>query len=154
MKAEGREHTWQPTVLVHELYLRLVKMKTLRAADDSDGEAEKVAFLSLAGHLMKQLLIEHSRPLAKRAGKTGMKTGMDELLQMADLGRSGSEALAEIENALNRLAALDPKLRTVVELRIFEGLTGNETAERMACAPATVTRYWTFARQWLAQELA
>jgi RNA polymerase sigma factor (sigma-70 family) len=53
---------------------------------------------------------------------------------------------------LNRLAAINPKLRTVVELRVFEGLTREEIAERMGCGTATVARHWEFARQWLEDE--
>ena len=69
MKGEQPNHTWQPTGLVNELYLELLKVKALRASD-SDGEAERRAFLSLAAHIMRRLLIEHSRPLSKRSKKS------------------------------------------------------------------------------------
>src|ERR1700719_2217615 len=65
MKGEQVNHTWQPTSLVNELYLELLKVKALRASD-SDGESERRAFLGLAAHLMRRLLIQHSRPLSKR----------------------------------------------------------------------------------------
>src|SRR3569832_1543293 len=67
MKGEQASHTLQPTGLVNELYLELLKVKALRASD-SDGEAERRAFLSLAAHMMRRLLIQHSRPLSKRSG--------------------------------------------------------------------------------------
>jgi RNA polymerase sigma factor (TIGR02999 family) len=144
MKSEQPNHTWQPTGLVNELYLELLKVKALRASG-SDGEAERRAFLGLAAHMMRRLLIQHSRPLSKRSSKS-------ELPDLPDVRISGAEALAEVEEALGRLAAIHPNLRTVVELRVFEGLTGKECAERMGMGTATVSRYWDFARQWLEDE--
>jgi hypothetical protein len=67
MRGESQPHTWQPTVLVNELYLELVKVRALRAADS--GEEERSAFLNLSAYLMKRLLILHARPLARRAGR-------------------------------------------------------------------------------------
>ena len=144
MKGEQPNHTWQPTGLVNELYLELLKVKALRASD-SDGEAERRAFLSLAAHMMRRLLIQHSRPLSKRSEKS-------ELAGLPDARISGAEALAQVEQALDRLASINPNLRTVVELRVFEGLTGKECAARMGVGTATVARYWDFARQWLEDE--
>src|SRR5258708_40117622 len=68
MRTERSDHTWQPTVLVNELYLELVKIKALRESD-SGAESERSAFLRLAAFLMKRLLIHHSRPLSRRAQK-------------------------------------------------------------------------------------
>src|SRR5262249_36567428 len=130
MKAERSDHTWQPTVLVNELYLELVKIKVLRESD-ADGEAERRAFLGLAARLMRRLLIHHARPLAKRSEK-------QELTDLRDAGNHGPEALIELEQTLTRLAAINPKLRTVVELRVFEGLTREEIAGRMGIGTATV----------------
>jgi RNA polymerase sigma factor (TIGR02999 family) len=144
MRSEQPNHTWQPTGLVNELYLELLKVRAL-SASDSDGEGERRAFLSLAAHMMRRLLIQHSRPLARRSGKS-------ELPDLPDARISGAEALAEVEEALERLASINPNLRTVVELRVFEGLTGQECAERMGVGTATVSRYWVFARQWLEVE--
>jgi RNA polymerase sigma factor (TIGR02999 family) len=144
MKSEQSNHTWQPTGLVNELYLELLKVKALRASD-SDAEAERRAFMGLAAHMMRRLLIQHSRPLSKRAEKS-------ELEDLPDARISGTEALAEVEQALDRLGNINPNLRTVVELRVFEGLTGKECAGRMGVGTATVSRYWDFARQWLEDE--
>jgi RNA polymerase sigma factor (sigma-70 family) len=60
----------------------------------------------------------------------------------------------EIDDALNRLAAINPALRRVVELRVFEGLTREEIARKMGCGTATVARHWNFARNWLEETLA
>jgi RNA polymerase sigma factor (TIGR02999 family) len=144
MKGEQGNHTWQPTGLVNELYLELLKVKALRASD-SDGETERRAFLGLAAHMMRRLLIQHARPLAKRSEKS-------ELEDLPDARISGAEALTEVEQALDRLASINPNLRTVVELRVFEGLTGKECAARMGVSTATVGRYWDFARQWIEDE--
>jgi RNA polymerase sigma factor (TIGR02999 family) len=144
MKGEQVNHTWQPTSLVNELYLELLKVKALRASD-SDGESERRAFLGLAAHLMRRLLIQHSRPLSKRSEKL-------ELEDVPDTRVSGAEALAQVENALDRIASINPNLRSVVELRVFEGLTIKDCADRMHVGTATVGRYWEFARQWLEDE--
>jgi RNA polymerase sigma factor (TIGR02999 family) len=144
MRMERHEHTWTPTVLVNELYLELVKIKALRAADEDAGEQE--AFLKLAGYIMRRLLIHHSRLLYRKAQKVGVND--------AGLGLdSGAETLVEVEDLLERLRKLDPRLRTVVELRVFEGKTADETAAAMACSARTVHKYWSFARRWLASEL-
>jgi RNA polymerase sigma factor (TIGR02999 family) len=145
MGKETPGHTWQTTALVNELYLELVRIRALRAGDP-DSEAEREAFLKLSSHLMRRLLIHHVRPLAKRTGRGEMP---DDVLDAAP----GQQSLQEIDNALERLAHVNPKLRTVVELRVFEGLTGDETAARMACSAMSVARYWNFARTWLAEEL-
>jgi RNA polymerase sigma factor (TIGR02999 family) len=145
MKGERTEHTWQPTVLVNELYLSLVKIKALgEGAADSD--QEKAAFLGLAGEIMKRRLIEHARPLYRRAEKTTLQEG-------PDLAAPGAETLQQVEEALSRLAAIDPKFRAVVEMRVFEGLTGDEIAEQIGCSPRTVATYWNFAKRWLEKEL-
>ncbi len=144
MRAERPDHTLQPTAVVHQLYLELVKVKALRPAS-SGGADEKAAFLGLAAYLMKQLLIHHARPLSRRAGKA----------ELPDLAGPHSElSLVEIDDVLNRLAAINPALRRVVELRVFEGLTREEIAREMGCGTATVARHWNFARNWLEEAFA
>jgi DNA-directed RNA polymerase specialized sigma24 family protein len=76
MKGERTEHTWQPTVLVNELYLALVKIKTLGDAGFPNDQ-EKAAFLGLAGQIMKRLLIDHSRPMYRRVEKLPIQEGPD-----------------------------------------------------------------------------
>ena len=144
MRRERTGHTWQPTLLVNELYLTLVKIKALGGDGDAD---EKSAFLGLAGHIMKRLLIEHARPLQRRAEKV-------ELSEMPNQAMPDVESLEFVEQILSRLGAVDPKLRTVIEMRVFEGLTGNEIARQLGCSPRTVASYWNFAKGWLEKELA
>jgi len=145
MRSERPDHTLQPTAVVHQLYLELVKVKALRPGG-SDGANEKAAFLGLAAYLMKQLLIHHARPLSKRAGKA-------QLRDLLEPHSSAEQSLVEIEDVLNRLAAVNPALRRVVELRVFEGLTREEIAREMGCGTATVARHWGFARNWLEEAL-
>jgi RNA polymerase sigma factor (TIGR02999 family) len=144
MRAERPDHTLQPTAVVHQLYLELVKIKALRPAGSDGSPDEEAAFLGLAAYLMKQLLIHHARPLAKRVAKT-------EVPEMPGPQSTAEYSLIEIDDALNRLAAINPALRRVVELRVFEGLTREEIAQKMGCGTATVARHWNFARNWLAE---
>ena len=145
MRGERAEHTWQPTLLVNELYLALVKVKAL--GNGSRADEGKAAFLGLAGHVMKHLLIDHSRPLYRRAEKV-------QLDDMPDLSPTGIEDVQFVEQLLARLGAIDPKLRSVVEMRVFEGLTGDEIAQQLGCSPRTIANVWTFAKRWLSSELA
>lgn len=146
MKGERREHTWQPTLLVNELYLALIKIKGLDISGVPSGQ-EKAAFLGLAGHIMKRLLIEHSRRLYRRAEKVQFR-------DWSEFAATGTESLHEVEEALSRLAGIDPKFRAVVEMKVFEGLTADEIAAQLDCSPRTVATYWTFSKCWLERELA
>jgi len=142
MRGEGPGHSWQATVLVNELYLELIKIKALPAPDTDDGDG-KAAFFGLAAHLMRRLLIHHSRPLGSKAIK----------VEIEDSAATASvQGVAEIEDALSRLEALRPRLRAIVELKVFEGMTLDEVANRLDCSSATVTREWNFARHWLQKE--
>lgn len=146
MYRERQEHTWTPTVLVNELYLELVKIRALRPADVDASERE--AFLRLSGFLMRRLLIHHARPLSKKANKVPLTEMSPDL----DLEENGVESLAAVEAMLDRLAAIDPKLRVVVELRIFEGRDSEEIAQTIGCSTRTLSTHWNFAKRWLQRE--
>jgi RNA polymerase sigma factor (TIGR02999 family) len=146
MRREGTDHYWQPTLLVNELYLELLKNKALdgpRFTPDQRG-----AFLGLAGFLMNRLLIVHSRPMRARI------TEVEESV-MAELPSSTPtpESLQMVEDLLTRIEAVDPKLRAVVEMRVFEGKAHEEIAGLLNCSTRTVWRYWSFARRWLEKEM-
>lgn len=147
MRGERAGHTWQPTLLVNELYLALVKIKALHGGTPSGDEQEKAAFLALAGQMMQRLLIDHARPMYRRVEKV-------EILEATLLASNGSRDLQWVEQALSRLESIEPKFRSVVEMRVFEGLTVDETARQLGCSPRSVATYWTFAKRWLANELA
>jgi RNA polymerase sigma factor (TIGR02999 family) len=146
MVGERANHTWQPTVLVHELYLELTRIKAL-PADSAATQDERNAFFGLAAFLMRRLLVHYARPLPKRI----TKTDVSEALGMA---ASGEASLVEIEDLLSRLQAIDPKLRAGVEMKVFEGLSREEIAARLGCSVRTVARHWDFAQQFLQQGLA
>jgi len=146
MLGERQNHTWQPTVLVHELYLELTRVRSLPADADADRN-EREAFFGLAAFLMKRLLVHHSRPLPKRVTKT-------EINEALGIANTGEQSLVEIENLLSRLGAIDPKLRLVVEMKAFEGLSREEIGERLNCSVRTVARQWEFAQHWLQKALS
>jgi RNA polymerase sigma factor (TIGR02999 family) len=145
MKREPTPHTWQPTVLVNELFLKLVKIKALNPGHG--GRTDREMFLGLAAHIMKRMLIDHARPLKRRVEQVDLCEGMNlETLQ------AGS--LTDLDDLLVRLSGIDPQLRMIVELRVFEDLSIREIADQLGCAPRTVDRRWFFARNWLQQQFA
>lgn len=146
MRREAPGHSWQPTVLVNQLYLELIKIKALKRDDRSEVQDDRQAFFGLAAHLMRRLLIHHSRPLAKQMEMTELG---DEVLVVG----SGTDELAVIENLLTGLEQVDPEFRAVAELKVFEGLPMEEIAAQLDIPLRTAYRRWTFARTWLAQHL-
>lgn len=146
MQGERAGHTWRPTALVNELYLELLKIRALRDSGP-DGVADRDQFLALAAHVMKRLLLNHARRLPSRVAR-------EELQELVDPKGTAEQALLEVENALDRLGGISARLRTVVELRVFQGLTREEIAASLGCGTATVARDWSFARQWLEVEFA
>jgi RNA polymerase sigma factor (TIGR02999 family) len=142
LRGERPGHSWQPTLLVNELYLELVKIKAL-GPEKTGHPDDKAAFFALAGLIMKRLLIHHARPLASKAQKVPISE---------DVLSEGDRSLVEVEDVLSHLAAIKPVIRTVVELKVFEGRTAEEIAEQLGCATVTVNRYWQFARQWMKTE--
>jgi RNA polymerase sigma factor (TIGR02999 family) len=144
MRSEGPGHTLQPTALVNELFLELIKIKQLRSSVHGAGR-EKADFMALSAHIMHQLLIHHARPLRKQAVKLS--------LQEDDYTGTAEASLCELDDLLMKLGKVDSRLRTVVELKVFEGLSNQEIATRMNCALRTVARYWRYARAWLEENL-
>jgi len=146
MRREREPHTWQPTALVNEFYLELRKIRQLREAAQDDPENEQKAFLSLAAFLMQRLLIHHARPLARQSERVDADC-------LTELG-SGDEWLRQVEDALSGLEHIDPRLRQVVEMKVFGGLSGEEIAQHLGCSLRSVNRHWSFARDWLATNFA
>lgn len=143
LRRERREHTMQPTALVHETYLRLID----QTIADCHSRAQ---FFAIAANLMRQILVNHAKRRAaiKRGGN------------MAALDEAGlavqppSVDLLELNEALEKLAQLDPRQSRIVELRFFGGLTEAEIAEVLAVSPVTVRRDWRIARAVLQSQLA
>jgi len=148
MRRERSDHTWRPTELVNELYLELLRIRAFPGGTAPESGQDE--FLAFAVFLMKRILIHHARPLSRRVEKVEAGDPLERIGSAA----CAMESLAEIDSLMNRLAEVDPKLRLVVELKVFGGMTGAEIAERLECGTATVTRYWSFAQQWLKREMS
>jgi len=144
LRRERPGQTLQPTALVHEAYIRLLK-------DKPDRWQNRAHFCAIAAHSMRQILIERARARgAQKRGGARQRITLDERLLP---GGEQSIDLLALDEALERLAAIDPEQARLVELRFFGGLTVEETAAAMDISPATVKRHWTIASAWLAREL-
>ncbi len=144
LRNESPGHTLQPTALVHEAFLRLID----RSAPDCQNRSQ---FFAVAAHLMRQILIDHAR--ARRAVKRGGHVVRLSLEQDLVVSRERDTDLLALDDALERLAALDPRKSRIVELRFFGGLSVEETAEVLKISEKTVRRDWQFAKTWLLREL-
>jgi RNA polymerase sigma-70 factor (ECF subfamily) len=144
MRRERPGQTLQATALVHDAYLRLLQ-------DSQLSWENRAHFFGIAARAMRQILIERarSRGAAKRGGGR-LRVTLDPGLVAQEERSLDLEAL---DQALTRLAALDPELARLVEVRFFGGLSIEETATALAISPATVKRRWTLAKAWLAREL-
>jgi RNA polymerase sigma factor (TIGR02999 family) len=143
LKLERPDHTLQTTALVHEAYLRLY---------GADVEWEgRVHFLAVAAQAMRRVLVDDARARTrlKRGGRSGVITLEDDLAPAPE--RSGD--LLALDEAIERLAALDQRKARIVELHYFGGLTYDETATAMGVSAATVDRELRLAKAWLYREL-
>jgi RNA polymerase sigma factor (TIGR02999 family) len=143
MRAQPVGHTLQATALVHEAYMRLVNREQV----DWNSRAH---FFGVAARAMRSILVDHAR--ARRAAKRGGGADQLTLGNLEDTGGQEVEVL-ELDDALKRLAELDPRKGSLVELRYFGGLSIEEAAEVLGVSPATVKREWRTARAWLRREL-
>jgi RNA polymerase sigma factor (TIGR02999 family) len=141
---ERRDHTLQPTALVHEAYLKL--------ANGASGWKSQTHFQAVAANAMRQILVDHARArkTQKRGGDWLRVTLSSDAA--ADSG-VGIDMLA-LDEALGQLAQLDERKARVVELRFFGGLTCAEAAEEVGVSPKTAEADWYFARAWLRDRLS
>jgi RNA polymerase sigma-70 factor, ECF subfamily len=145
LKGERPGQTLQPTALVHEAYLKLLK-------DRPERWQNRAHFSAIAAHAMRQILIERARARdALKRGGGQPRVTFEEGLQAA--APEHPVDMLALDAALDRLAALDAGQARIVELRFFGGLSIEETADAMKISPATVKRHWAAARAWLAKEL-
>jgi RNA polymerase sigma-70 factor, ECF subfamily len=144
-RAERADHTLQPTALVHEAYLRLVDQTRV----SWEGRSH---FLAIAAKVMRRVLIDHARGRARqrRSGDRKM-TGFDSELLPTEFTQA---ELLEVDEALEKLAALDARQAQVVELRFFGGMTMEEIAEALGVSKRTIEDEWTHAKAWLRLVLA
>ncbi len=151
MKQEREGHTLQPTALVHEAYMRLCRAK---APDVEDHDA----FIRLMGAQLKHLLIDHARRRAaiKRGGDRSRADIEDARLAAAgtiDETRDTEPLLERLDAALPKLAAENPRVAKVIELRFFADLSIEETAETLGISAGTVKRDFSYGRAWLLREI-
>jgi RNA polymerase sigma factor (TIGR02999 family) len=142
---ERRDHTLQPTALVHEAYLRLMDHQAL----DWKGRTH---FFALASTTMRRILISHAR--RHRSAKRGQGGVAVTLCEEHAVAEARGVDLIALDAALAGLERLDPRQCRVVELRYFGGLTIEETAGALGISPATAKLDWSLARAWLFRELS
>ena len=145
VRGERQDLTLQPTALVHEAYVRL-----LREANTS--WRNRAHFCAIAANAMRQILVEQAR--AHRALKRGGDHLRVTLVDGAAEAPQDDPDVEALDQALEALAALEPRQARLVELRYFGGLTIDEAASELRVAPATAKRDWAVARAWLRRRLA
>ena len=143
MRSERAGHTLQTTALVNEAYLRLVGIDGLQWRD-------RAHFFAMSATLMRRVLVDYARQRGR--DKRGAGVSVTSLDEHAIAPQPAVDVVA-LDEALERLAAVDPQQGRVVELRFFAGLSVKETAEALGVSAATVKRDWATARLWLYNEL-
>jgi RNA polymerase sigma factor (TIGR02999 family) len=144
LRDERPGHTLQPTALVHEMYARLLGQAPPDAGD-------RIHFLSVAAHVMRQILIDHAR--TKYAQKRG---GRQQKLALDDAQNACVEKpaiMVRIDDALNQLARLDPRKAQLIEMRFFGGLTAEESAAVLELPVNVIRHELRVAQAWLQREL-
>ena len=144
MAGERPDHTLQPTALVHEAYLRIFG----GAPVDWKNRAQ---FFAVAAKQMRRVLVDHGREFRAAKRGQGLKVALEDGQHAAPLPEFDIEAVDEL---LDRLTRADAEAARVVELKFFAGLTDEEVAKTMKRSHSTVRRHWSFARAWLARQLA
>jgi RNA polymerase sigma factor (TIGR02999 family) len=140
LRRERRDHTLQPTALVHEAYLRLIDQRQV----DWRNRAQ---FVGLAAMMMRRVLVNHARErVAARRGGDSDRISLT--MAMDEIDIPPVDVLA-LHQALDRLHDIDARKGRVVELKFFGGLTTAEIAEVMQLSHATIERDWSFSRAWL-----
>lgn len=144
MRAERTGHTLQPTAIVHEAYMRLVQSQNMQWTN-------RAHFMAVAAGAIRRVLIDHAR--RTNAQKRGGERQRVALADDARVAKAPDVDLLDLNDALDRLAAMNPRQSRLVELRFFGGLTNEEVAGVMGLSRATISDEWAFARAWLAKEL-
>jgi RNA polymerase sigma factor (TIGR02999 family) len=145
LRRERANHTLQTTALIHEAYLKLVNQRDVHWQN-------RAHFFGIAANAMRRILVDYAR--TKKREKRG---GADQDLPLDDammvVTTDQNIDLLALDEALDRLAAIDEQQERVVELKYFSGLSIEETAEALNISPATVKRDWQMAKAWLRNEL-
>lgn len=144
MLRERRDHTLQPTALVHETFLRLMR-------DRGPGLRSRSHFLATASVAMRRVLVDYARQRAAAKRPDGR---LRVEFREAEESQPQPEDMLALDEALERLAACDPRQARVVELLFFGGMTEEEAAETLGISSRTVKRDWRSARAWLQVQMA
>jgi RNA polymerase sigma factor (TIGR02999 family) len=144
MSGQRDDHTLQTTALVNEAYLRLAGQHEHRFEN-------RTHFLAVAATAMRQILVDHARSALRQ--KRGAGAQRVDLEEAAWVSAEPTRELVDLDEALEKLSALDTRKARVVELRYFGGLKHEEIAEVLKISEMTVRRDWTFSRAWLYAEL-
>jgi RNA polymerase sigma factor (TIGR02999 family) len=145
LRRERPDHTLSPTALVNETYLKLVRLDRVVWKD-------RAHFFGACANEMRRILVSHARQ--RRAGKRGAGADHVPLENALDAAVSRPDELVALDEALERLRALDERQVRIVECRFFAGMSIEETAAALGISPATAKRDWTAARAWLNRELS
>ena len=145
LRHERSDHTLQPTALVHEAWLRLVRQ-------DRVSFEHRRQFFGLAAQVMRRILVDHAR--AATAGKRGGGVPMVALTENIAAAGGHSLELIALDRALTTLAQVDARRAQVIELRYFAGLTIDELADVLGVSPATISRDQRAAEAWLSQAMS
>jgi RNA polymerase sigma factor (TIGR02999 family) len=145
LKGERPGHTLSPTALVHEVYLKLIDQSRVNWQG-------RTHFLAVGAQVMRRILVDHAR------GRKRVKRGGGRIrIQLAEglaLSVQRDEDVLAVDEALAKLAKIDPRQATIVELRFFGGLSVAEVAEFLGLSKRTIEGEWTVARAWLRRELS
>jgi RNA polymerase sigma-70 factor, ECF subfamily len=144
LEQERPNHTLQATALVHEAYLRLAEQQDVRWKS-------RTQVMSIAAQMMRRILLDYSR--SHESAKRGGNVNRVFLEEASLVSKEQAADVIVLDEALTRLAQVDPQHARVVELRFFGGLSIEETAEVLEISPATVKRNWNVAKAWLARDL-
>jgi RNA polymerase sigma factor (TIGR02999 family) len=144
MARERRDHTLQPTALVHEAFMRLSKQTGVEWQNRNH-------FYAISARLMRQILVDHARAhAAEKRGSNAIHFSIDDVDMPVE---QRADSILMVDEVLDRLAAIDPQQAKVVEMRFFGGLNNSEIAEALDISERTVVREWRSAKLWLFREL-
>jgi RNA polymerase sigma factor (TIGR02999 family) len=145
LRRERGNHTLQTTALVHEAYLKLVDQRNVEWQSRSH-------FFAIASQAMRRILVDYAknRHREKRGGTAEDLSLEEALLATAD---ETNVDLIALDEAMSKLAKLDPQQEKIVELRYFGGLSLEEAAEAVGVSRATAARDWQVAKAWLHREM-
>jgi RNA polymerase sigma factor (TIGR02999 family) len=140
-----RGHTLQATAIVHEAYLKLADQRCV-------ADLGRVEFLALASEAIRRVLADHAK--ARNRVKRGGQAHRITLHESTALSPESEVELLDFEHALRELTELDPRQARMIELRIYGGLSDEETAQTLGVSKSTVEKDWRHARAWLRARLA